>query len=86
MVKFGGDGRRSEMVHARKTTGDAGRTLTAGPLVKTRQQVRRCRDDSIEEIVLKLGSLYNVRWDKEASVRAAMAEEKLGNGRALRSG
>ena len=75
----------SEMEHARKTNRGAGKASTAGSTLGTLLQVRRCRDDSIEEIVLELGSLYNVRWDKEASVRAAMAEEKLGNGRALRS-
>ena len=85
LVKFGGGGRRSEIVHARKTTGDAGRTLTARPLLKTRQQVRRCRDDSIEGIVLELGSLYNMHWSNEPSVLAATAKEKLGIGRALRN-
>ena len=85
MVKFGGGRRRNKMERARKTNRGAGKASTAGPTLGTLLQVRQCRDDSIEEIVLELGSLYNVRWDKEASVRAAMAEEKLGNGRALRS-
>ena len=71
---------------AKETNKGGGKSSSVEPLLGTLLQVRRCRDDSIAEIVRELGSSSNVRWSRELSVPAAMVKEKLWIGHALRNG
>ena len=84
-MKFGDGGRKSEMARARKMNKGAGTTSTAQSTMRALLQMRPCKDDSIKGIDLELGSTFNERWSREASVRAVTAMVKPGSGRAPRS-
>ena len=79
-------GRKNGMKRAKKVNKGAGKASTARSTVGMLLQVRQYGDDSTKEIVPERGRLYNVRWSRKSSIRAATAVMKLGIGRALHSG
>ena len=74
------------MRRAKETNKGAGKASTARSTMGVLLQVRGCKEDLIEEIVLELGSSSNVRWNRKSSVRTATAVAKPGIERAPHSG
>ena len=63
-----------------------GRSSPVEPLAGMPKQMPRCRGASIKEIDPELDNSSNDHWGKGRSELAAMAEGKLGNEHAPRSG
>ena len=85
-MNFGDGGRTSKVERATNTNKGAEKASIVQLTMRVLLQMRPYKDDSIKGIDLGLDSAFDERWSRKASVRAATAVVKPGNGHARRSG